>query len=225
MEEKEIPDKTAAEAGQQDLEADVDIEEEVDDSLDISQEISHYKSLAQRAQADLINYRNRATQEIEETKRVVQFGLLSRFISVVDDLERAMENLPEDAQNEWSEGVALVLRNLEKILELEGVVQIESMGKPFDPREHEALLYEENTENEDGVIINVIQQGYRLNERIIRPARVIVSKFIEEENQEDDMRKQYQKGYAEGQQAGLAEATNSLDSKCARRFRVHRHRA
>ena len=193
MEEKETPDKTAAEVGQQDIEADVDIEEEVDDSLDISQEISHYKSLAQRAQADLVNYRNRATQEIEETKRVVQFGLLSRFISVVDDLERAMENLPEDAQNEWSEGVALVLRNLEKILELEGVVQIESMGKPFDPKEHEALLYEENTENEDGVIINVIQQGYRLNERIIRPARVIVSKFIEEENQEDDMRKQEDK--------------------------------
>ncbi len=193
MEEKETPDKTAAEADQQDLEADVDIKEEVDDSLDLSQEISHYKSLAQRAQADLVNYRNRATQEIEETKRVVQFGLLSRFISVVDDLERAMENLPEDSQNEWSEGVALVLRNLEKILELEGVVQIESMGKPFDPREHEALLYEENTENEDGVIINVIQQGYRLNERIIRPARVIVSKFIEEENQEDDMRKQEDK--------------------------------
>lgn len=193
MEEKETPDKTAAEVEQQDIEADVDIEEEVDDSLDLSQEISHYKSLAQRAQADLVNYRNRATQEIEETKRVVQFGLLSRFISVVDDLERAMENLPEDAQNEWSEGVALVLRNLEKILELEGVVQIESMGKPFDPREHEALLYEENTENEDGVIINVIQQGYRLNERIIRPARVIVSKFIEEENQEDDMRKQEDK--------------------------------
>ena len=193
MEEKETPDKTAAEVEQQDIEADVDIEEEVDDSLDLSQEISHYKSLAQRAQADLVNYRNRATQEIEETKRVVQFGLLSRFISVVDDLERAMENLPEDSQNEWSEGVALVLRNLEKILELEGVVQIESMGKPFDPKEHEALLYEENTENEDGVIINVIQQGYRLNERIIRPARVIVSKFIEEENQEDDMRKQEDK--------------------------------
>jgi len=193
LEEKETPDKTAAEVEQQDIEADVDIEEEVEDSLDLSQEISHYKSLAQRAQADLVNYRNRATQEIEETKRVVQFGLLSRFISVVDDLERAMENLPEDAQSEWSEGVALVLRNLEKILELEGVVQIESMGKPFDPREHEALLYEENTENEDGVIINVIQQGYRLNERIIRPARVIVSKFIEEENQEDDMRKQEDK--------------------------------
>ena len=73
------------------------------------------------------------------------------------------------------------------------MVQIESLGKPFDASEHEALLYEENTETEDGLIINVIQQGYRLNERIIRPARVIVSKFIEEENQEDDMRKQEDK--------------------------------
>ena len=87
-------------------------------------------------------------------------------------------------------GSSIDQENLEKILELEGVVQIESLGKPFDPREHEALLYEENTETEDGLIINVIQQGYRLNERVIRPARVIVSKFIEKENQEDDSKKQ-----------------------------------
>ena len=190
MEEKETPENTDAKVDEQDPEFGVDREEVIDNSSELSHEIEHYKSIAQRAQADLVNYRNRATQEIEETKRIVQFGLLSRFISIVDDLERAIENLPEDSQNEWSEGVALVLRNLEKILELEGVVQIESLGKPFDPREHEALLYEENTETEDGLIINVIQQGYRLNERVIRPARVIVSKFIENENQEDDSKKQ-----------------------------------
>ena len=193
MEEKEIPENTAAELDGQELETGVVEEEFTEDSPDLSQEIDHYKSIAQRAQADLVNYRNRATQEIEETKRIVQFGLLSRFISVVDDLERAMENLPEESQNEWSEGIALVLRNLEKILELEGVVQIESLGKPFDPKEHEALLYEENTEIEDGQIVSVIQQGYRLNERIIRPARVTVSKFIEKESQEDDLRKQEDK--------------------------------
>ena len=189
MKEKETPENTAAEEDGQEPETSVVEEELIEDVSDLSQEIGHYKSIAQRAQADLVNYRNRATQEIEETKRIVQFGLLSRFISVVDDLERAMENLPEEAQNEWSEGVALVLRNLEKILELEGVVQIESLGKPFDPKEHEALLYEENTEIEDGLIVNVIQRGYRLNERIIRPARVVVSKFIEKENQEEDSRK------------------------------------
>ncbi len=193
MKEKETSEDTVAEDDEQKTETGVLKEELIEDAPDVSQEIDHYKSMAQRAQADLVNYRNRATQEIEETKRIVQFGLLSRFISVVDDLERAMENLPEEAQEEWSEGVALVLRNLEKILELEGVAQIESLGKPFDPREHEALLYEENTEIEDGLIVNVIQQGYRLNERIVRPARVVVSKFIEKENQKDDLKKQEDK--------------------------------
>ena len=193
LKEKETLEETAVGADGQDSNAGVDKDESIEDAVDLSQEIDHYKSIAQRAQADLVNYRNRAIQELEESKRTVQFGLLSRFISVVDDLERAMENLPEESQNEWSEGIALVLRNLEKILELEGVVQIESLGKPFDPKEHEALLYEENTEIEDGQIVSVIQQGYRLNERIIRPARVTVSKFIEKESQEDDLRKQEDK--------------------------------
>ncbi len=193
MKKKETPEDTAVGADGQDSNDGVDKDESIEDTVDLSQEIDHYKSIAQRAQADLVNYRNRAIQELEESKRTVQFGLLSRFISVVDDLERAMENLPEESQNEWSEGIALVLRNLEKILELEGVVQIESLGKPFDPKEHEALLYEENTEIEDGQIVSVIQQGYRLNERIIRPARVTVSKFIEKESQEDDLRKQEDK--------------------------------
>ena len=145
MKEKETLEETAVGADGQDSNDGVDKDESIEDAVDLSQEIDHYKSIAQRAQADLVNYRNRAIQELEESKRTVQFGLLSRFISVVDDLERAMENLPEESQNEWSEGIALVLRNLEKILELEGVVQIESLGKPFDPKEHEALLYEENT--------------------------------------------------------------------------------
>ncbi|HCE76471.1 MAG TPA: nucleotide exchange factor GrpE [Dehalococcoidia bacterium] len=193
LKKKETPEDTAVGADGQDSNDGVDKDESIEDTVDLSQEIDHYKSIAQRAQADLVNYRNRAIQELEESKRTVQFGLLSRFISVVDDLERAMENLPEESQNEWSEGIALVLRNLEKILELEGVVQIESLGKPFDPKEHEALLYEENTEIEDGQIVSVIQQGYRLNERIIRPARVTVSKFIEKESQEDDLRKQEDK--------------------------------
>jgi len=193
LKEKETLEETAVGADGQDSNDGVDKDESIEDAVDLSQEIDHYKSIAQRAQADLVNYRNRAIQELEESKRTVQFGLLSRFISVVDDLERAMENLPEESQNEWSEGIALVLRNLEKILELEGVVQIESLGKPFDPKEHEALLYEENTEIEDGQIVSVIQQGYRLNERIIRPARVTVSKFIEKESQEDDLRKQEDK--------------------------------
>ena len=196
MEEKEISGNPTP--GSNDLElnnlgSEEDSTEAPETSIDSNEEIDHYKSIAQRAQADLVNYRNRASQEIEEAKRAVQFGVISRFISIVDDLERAVENVPKEAQTEWKEGVELVLRNLEKALELEGVSQIESLGKSFDPREHDALLYEENSDTEDGSILNVIQQGYRLNERIIRPARVIVSKFTEQENQEDKLSKQEEK--------------------------------
>ena len=196
MEEKEISEDPAPESNDQEsnnLGSEKDSTDSQETSIDLSEEIDHYKSIAQRAQADLVNYRSRAIQEIEEAKRAVQFGVISRFISIVDDLERAVENAPEEAQIEWREGVELVLRNLEKALELEGVSQIDSLGKSFDPREHEALLYEENSDTEDGLILNVIQQGYRLNERIIRPARVIVSKFTGQENQEDELSKQEEK--------------------------------
>ncbi len=196
MEEKEISGDPTPESDDQEsnnLGSEKDSTDAPETPVDLSEEIDHYKLIAQRAQADLVNYRNRANQEMEEAKRAVQFGVISRFISIVDDLERAIENVPEEAQIEWTEGVELVLRNLEKALELEGVSQIESLGKSFDPREHEALLYEENSDIEDGLILNVIQQGYRLNERIIRPARVIVSKFTEQENQKDELSKQEDK--------------------------------
>ena len=196
MEEKEISEDPGPESNDQEsnnLGSEKDSTDSQETSIDLSEEIDHYKSIAQRAQADLVNYRSRASQEIEEAKRAVQFGVISRFISIVDDLERAVENAPEEAQIEWREGVELVLRNLEKALELEGVSQIDSLGKSFDPREHEALLYEENSDTEDGLILNVIQQGYRLNERILRPARVIVSKFTGQENQEDELSKQEEK--------------------------------
>ena len=196
MEEKEISEDPAPESNDQEsnnLSSEKASTDSQETSIDLSEEIDHYKSIAQRAQADLVNYRSRASQEIEEAKRAVQFGVISRFISIVDDLERAVENAPEEAQIEWREGVELVLRNLEKALELEGVSQIDSLGKFFDPREHEALLYEENSDTEDGLILNVIQQGYRLNERILRPARVIVSKFTGQENQKDELSKQEEK--------------------------------
>ena len=196
MEEKEISENPGPESNDQEsnnLGSEKDSTDSQETSIDLSEEIDHYKSIAQRAQADLVNYRSRASQEIEEAKRAVQFGVISRFISIVDDLERAVENAPEEAQIEWREGVELVLRNLEKALELEGVSQIDSLGKSFDPREHEALLYEENSDTEDGLILNVIQQGYRLNERILRPARVIVSKFTGQENQKDELSKQEEK--------------------------------
>ena len=146
-------------------------------------EKEQFRSIAQRAQADLVNYRQRASQELEESRRTVQFGILSRFLGVADDLSRAIDNLPDDADETWIQGISLVARNLSNSLEIEGVQRIEAIGEQFDPYQHEAIMYEERCEEEEGTIVSVIQDGYKLNDRILRPARVVVAqaKNLQEE--------------------------------------------
>ena len=156
-------------------------------------EKEQFRSIAQRAQADLVNYRQRASQELEESRRTVQFGILSRFLGVADDLSRAIDNLPDDADETWIEGISLVARNLSNSLEIEGVQKIEAIGEQFDPYRHEAIMYEERCDEEEGTIVSVIQDGYKLNDRILRPARVVVAQAknlqeeqIDPEKQEDE---------------------------------------
>ena len=156
-----------------------------DIQAELLKEAEHYKSIAQRAQADLINYRSRAAQELEETRRTIKFGILGRFLSVVDDLARALENVPDEVNDDWEKGVSLVLRNLENALEMEGVTKIESLGLQFDPHLHDALMFEETEEKEEGLVTSVIQEGYKINDRILRPARVVVSKAPAEQTQND----------------------------------------
>ena len=157
--------------------------EEIQEEL--SKEAEHYKSIAQRAQADLVNYRSRAAQELEETRRTTKFGILARFLNIVDDLSRAVDNVPDDANEDWEQGISLVLRNLENALEMEGVTKIDSLGEGFDPHLHDALMFEETEEKEEGLVTSVIQEGYKINDRILRPARVVVSKAPVEETQTD----------------------------------------
>ena len=146
-------------------------------------EKEQFRSIAQRAQADLVNYRQRASQELEESRRTVQFGILSRFLGVADDLSRAIDNLPDDADETWIQGISLVARNLSNSLEIEGVQRIEAIGEQCDPYQHEAIMYEERCEEEEGTIVSVIQDGYKLNDRILSPARVVVAqaKNLQEE--------------------------------------------
>ena len=152
---------------------------------ELTREKEQFRSLAQRAQADLVNYRNRASQEIEESKRVVRFGVIGKFLNAVDDLERAIGNIPSDMAESWYEGVTLVLRNLENSLTLEGVEKIDALGEPFDPHLHEALMHEERSDSEDGMIVDVIQAGYRIQDRILRPARVVVAQSPSQEEKKE----------------------------------------
>ena len=157
------------EEGTEDARTEQDLIEE------LTQEKDQFRALAQRAQADLVNYRNRASQEMEESRRIVKFGVISKFLNVADDLERAIGNIPSDMDENWSEGIILVLRGLENSLTLEGVEKIDALGESFDPHFHEALMYEERSDTEEGIVVDVIQAGYKIKDRVLRPARVVVA--------------------------------------------------
>jgi molecular chaperone GrpE len=94
---------------------------------------------------------------------------------VLDDFDRALATVPEDAHEGWVDGVRLVERKLRAVLEAEGVTPIEAVGEPFDPNLHEAVLHEKTTEHPDNQVIGEVQRGYRLHGRVLRPALVRVA--------------------------------------------------
>ena len=140
-------------------------------------ERAQFKNLAQRAQADLINYKRRVEEEHQELVRNANVGLIVQLLQVVDDFQRALEHIPASAEEEkWLEGVTLIQRKLMAVLEAEGVNRIETQGRQFDPREHEALFYEEVESEPEGTVLRVIRDGYKLGQRVLRPAQVSVAK-------------------------------------------------
>ena len=152
-----------------------EIEPLPDPMEDMERERDQFRALAQRAQADLVNYRRRGAEERQELQRNANSSLVLKFLGVVDDFERAIAMLPVDAAR-WQEGLMLVKRNLDNLLESEGVSKIEAAGKPFDPWEHEAVHYLETPDADDGTIIEVFRDGYRLHDKVLRASQVIVAK-------------------------------------------------
>ena len=164
-----------------------EIEPLPDPMEDIERERDQFKAMAQRAQADLVNYRRRVEEERQELQRNANSNLIAKFLGVVDDFERAIDMLPEDAASAgWQEGLLLVKRNLENLLESEGVSKIEAAGKHFDPWEHEAVHYLETQDNEDGTVIQVFRDGYRLHDKVLRASQVIVAKAPDVESANSD---------------------------------------
>lgn len=177
-EDKQDDDAPASNEGDELLrQALSEIEPLPDPMEDMERERDQYKAMAQRAQADLVNYRRRVDEERVELHRNANASLLTKFLGVVDDFERAIALLPEDAAAAgWQEGLMLVKRNLDNLLESEGVSKIEAAGKAFDPWEHEAVHYMETSDAEDGTNIEVFRDGYRLHDKVLRASQVIVAK-------------------------------------------------
>jgi molecular chaperone GrpE len=133
-----------------------------------------YLALAQRVQADFDNFRKRAVREHERLVAHAHERLVRELLPVLDDLERALEAAEKHEEAALVEGVRLVEQSLRAALAREGLVEIETDG-PFDPHVHEALLTQAHDEKETGSVVEVLQRGYRLGDRVVRPARVIVA--------------------------------------------------
>jgi molecular chaperone GrpE len=137
-------------------------------------ERDEYLDLARRAQADFENYRKRAAREAAAAGERAKSGLVRELLPVVDNLERALASAGQEEQH-LAEGVRLVHSELIAVLERNGVEQFDPSGERFDPAEHEALSMRDQDGAESGLVLDVVEKGYRANGTILRPARVVVS--------------------------------------------------
>jgi molecular chaperone GrpE len=131
----------------------------------------------QRALADFSNYKRRVERDQAQVSQAATGNILKRYLDVVDDLDRALKNRPQQGEGaSWANGIELIYRKLLTYLENEGVKPIEAEGQNFDPNLHEAISMEESQDFASGQVIGIVQQGYTLGERVLRPARVRVAR-------------------------------------------------
>ena len=132
-----------------------------------------YKDGWARSQAEFQNYKKRIERDSEMMYASMKGDIIKKVLPALDDLERALANRPAD--DAWASGIELIARKMQNILEGEGLKRIDAKGKPFDPNFHEAISHEPNDEVESEHVIDVVQNGYLLGERVIRPALVRVA--------------------------------------------------
>jgi molecular chaperone GrpE len=147
-------------------------EDEAAASEPVEEQPEDYLALAQRIQADFENYRKRAAREAAAAGERAKSGLVRELLPIVDNLERALASA-EDGEQHLAEGVRLVHSELIAVLERNGVEQFNPAGDRFDPAEHEALSVRDD--GEPGLVLDVVEKGYRANGTVLRPARVVVS--------------------------------------------------
>jgi molecular chaperone GrpE len=136
-----------------------------------------YLVALQRERAEFLNYKRRTAEERERDLGLAAEGLIRKVLALADDFDRAIEARPESiATDPWFEGVAAIDRKLRTLLESEGVSPIDvAPGAAFDPREHDAIANVPGTDREEGEIVEQIRRGYRLRDRVLRPALVAVA--------------------------------------------------
>lgn len=167
---------------------DLPLEEQVtalrQDLEESQKQVERSREMIQRSQAELVNYKRRADDDRIAAQQYSNSRLIIKMLPVIDELELAISHASNAADNSsgesWWEGVRLIQRKVSGMLESEGVVKIEIQGQMFDPLQHEALGTRETSEYPPGYIVEVVRNGYRLHERVIQPAQVVVAKQVQQ---------------------------------------------
>lgn len=163
----------AAEAAEDIAEAEVTVDH-------LQEELAAAKEAALRAHAEAQNARRRAEQDVERARKYALERFSSELLPVVDNLQRALDAAAEAPEaNAIAEGVDLTLRSLLDVLRKNGIEAVDPAGEPFDPQRHQAMTMVPNPELEPNTVMDVMQKGYTLNGRLLRPAMVVVSKAAE----------------------------------------------
>lgn len=140
-------------------------------------EANDYQQRWLRAQADFDNFRRRSRQEKEEFAKYASMQLIEQLLPVLDNFDRAIAS-GRDTNDVESvvKGIEMILRQLDQVLEKEGLQPMEAVGKPFDPEFHQAVAQVESDEHDEGTVVSELQKGYMLKDKVLRPAMVQVSK-------------------------------------------------
>lgn len=152
---------------------------------DLEGQVEQLRDQLLRRQAELINFRKRVERERAELGVVAQAGVIEKLLPVIDDFERAVVTDTEDAQA-YRQGVELILRSMESLLTGMGVERLEPLGEEFDPEFHEAIARVETEEFPEGSVVDVFLPGYRVRDRLLRPARVAVAASPPGDSGQDD---------------------------------------
>jgi molecular chaperone GrpE len=143
----------------------------------LQSDLERFRDLALRSQADFDNFRKRSTREKEEAVRYANSSLLERLIPIIDNFELGLAAASSSAENSpILAGMSMVARQLNDFLSEFGVTPIDAAGKPFDPNLHEAIAHERSATVPEGHVITQVRKGFKLKDRLLRPANVIVSK-------------------------------------------------
>lgn len=174
--EERLDDEQAAEASAEELEAEGELESA--ELAKLQDELAEAKEQALRAVADAQNVRRRAEQDVEKAHKFALEKFVSSLLPVVDNLERAIDAAGADGAEPsvLNEGVELTLKSFVDALKGHKVEAVGAEGEPFDPQLHQAISAVESPEAEPNTVLNVVQKGYTLNGRLVRPAMVVVSK-------------------------------------------------